>query len=187
MAAERTLDQLREEYARRRFVAMPVAGAIGWTAAGICGVLLPTGPASLAMFVCVGMIFWLGALIGKLLGEPIIQSAEEQGELDRLFLLTVTSSSLVLGIAVPFYLIEPSSLPLSLGILPGLMWVPFSWMIQHPVGIWHGAVRTAAIVAAWYLFPDARFVAVPGVIVGVCLVSIYVLASRPRAVPVEAG
>ena len=84
-------------------------------------------------------------------------------------------------------MIEPTSLPLSLGILSGLMWVPFSWMIEHPVGIWHGVVRTAGIVAAWYLFPDERFVAVPGVIVAVYLVSIYVLASRPRAVPVEAG
>lgn len=146
-----------------------------------------TGPASLAMFVCVGMIFWLGALIGKLLGEPIIKSVGEQGELDRLFLLTVVSSFLVFGIAIPFYMVEPTSLPLSLGILSGLMWVPFSWMIRHPVGIWHGAVRTVLIVGAWYLFPDERFVAVPGVIVAVYLGSIYVLANRPRAVPVEAG
>jgi len=34
---------------------------------------------------------------------------------------------------------------------------------------------------AWYLFPDHRFVVIPAVIVVIYLVTIYVLAKRPRS------
>ena len=67
---------------------------------------------------------------------------------------------------------------MSVGILTGLMWVPFSGMIQHWVGLFHGIARTVLIVAAWYLFPARRFVIIPAVIVGIYLVTIYILASR---------
>jgi hypothetical protein len=77
-------------------------------------------------------------------------------------------------------MIEPTSLPLSVGILAGLMWVPFSWMIQHWVGLFHGIARTVLIVAVWYRFPGHRFVVVPVVIVAIYLVTIYVLRTRPR-------
>jgi len=35
------------------------------------------------------------------------------------------------------------------------------------------------VVAAWYLFPAQRFVVMPGVIVIIYLITIYVLATRP--------
>ena len=53
-------------------------------------------------------------------------------------------------------------------------------MIQHWVGLFHGIARTILVLAAWYLFPAHRFVAIPAVIVAVYLVTIYVLWTRPR-------
>ena len=35
------------------------------------------------------------------------------------------------------------------------------------------------VAAAWYVFPSDRFVAIPGVIVIMYLISIYVLVTRP--------
>ena len=175
-----TLDQLRAEYARQRFLAMPIAGAIGWSAVGILGAVLPRQWMPLALFVCVGMIFWLGVLVGQALGEPIMKRGREQGELDRLFLLCVLMANLVWAIAIPFFLVEPTSLPLSVGVLAGLMWLPFSWMIRHWVGIFHGVARTVLVLIAWHVFPEHRFTVVPAVIVAIYLVSIFVLARRPR-------
>jgi hypothetical protein len=186
MSSAMTLSELRAEFGQRRMLPMPIAGTIGWIIAGVLGAVLPVGPAALAMFFCVGLIFLLGVVIGRLLGEPIIGGERKATELDRLFLLTVLMANLVWAIAIPFFMVEPSSLPLCLGILSGLMWVPLSWMIQHWVGIFHGVARTLLIVAAWYLFPAHRFVVIPGVIVSVYLVSIYVLATRPLPVPVSA-
>ena len=73
----------------------------------------------------------------------------------------------------------------TVGILAGLMWVPFSWMIQHWVGLFHGIARTVLVTAAWYLFPQRRFVAIPAVIVVIYLITIVVLARRPGPSPNE--
>lgn len=180
MVSGTSLDELRADYARQRLIAMPIAGAIAWTIAGVLGAILPARAASLAMFICVGMIFGLGALIGRLTGEPLIGRDRKQSELDRLFLLTVVMASLVWAITIPFYMIEVTSLPLSLGIMTGLMWVPVSWLIQHWIGLFHAITRTVLIALAWYIFPEHRFVVIPGIIVVIYMISIYVLANRPE-------
>lgn len=124
------------------------------------------------------MIFYLGLGVARLTGEDLLGRERRSDFFDRIFLLAVASSLLVFAIAVPFFLIEPTSLPLSVGVLSGLMWVPFSGLIQHWVGLFHGVTRTVGIVAVWYLLPEARFVAVPAVIVAVYLATIFVLVRR---------
>jgi hypothetical protein len=49
------------------------------------------------------------------------------------------------------------------------------------VGLFHGITRTALVTAAWYLFPDGRFVAIPTVIVLIYLITIVILEMRWRA------
>jgi ethanolamine transporter EutH len=90
-------------------------------------------------------------------------------------------ANLVWAIAIPFWLIEPSSLPLSVGVLAGLMWVPLSWMIQHWVGLFHAITRTVLVAGAWFTFPSLRFTLIPGVIVIIYLVSIVALVGRRPA------
>ena len=177
MPTDRTLNELRAEFGRSRFLAMPIAGAVAWSAAGVFGAFLPEGPASIALFVCMPMVFPLGIFFARFTGEDLF-GTKSQNELDGLFMLSLLMSSLVWGIAIPFWMIEPSSLPLSAGILAGLMWVPFSWILKHWVGLFHGITRTVMVVMAWFFFPDHRFVAIPAVIVIVYLISIAVLATR---------
>ena len=179
MTPNPTLRELRADFGHSRMIAMPIAGAIAWTVTGICGAFLRQGLAAWALFICTGMTFWLGVLIGPLVGEDLLGRKRKNTEMDKLFLLTVLMSNLVWAIAIPFFMIHPSSLPLSVGILAGLMWVPLSWMMQHWVGLFHGITRTVLVVAAWYLFPAQRFVVIPGVIVIIYVISIYVLATRP--------
>ena len=175
MSSNPTLRELRAEFGRSRMVAMPIAGTIAWAVAGVLGAILAEGPASIALFICTGMIFPLGILIGRVLNENVLES---KNELDRLFGFNIVMALLVWAIVIPFYLVEPSSLPLSVGILAGLMWVPLSWMLQHWIGLFHGITRTVLVLAAWYVFPTQRFVVIPGVIVIVYLISIYVLTTR---------
>lgn len=99
-----------------------------------------------------------------------------------MFISTVAMSLLVFAIAVPFFMIDYTALPLSVGILTGLMWLPLSWAIQHWVGIFHGVARTVTILAAWYLFPEHRFVVIPAIIVAIYIVTIIVLERRWREV-----
>jgi hypothetical protein len=181
-APSRTLDEQLTEFAQSPGIAMPIAGAIAWTIIGVAGAFLPLFWNVWVLFICTGMTFPLGLLVARFTGEDLLGKTRKNNAFDRLFMLNVLMAWLVFAIAIPFFMIEPTSLPLTVGILAGLMWVPFSWMIGHWVGLFHGITRTIFVVAAWYLFPRHRFMAIPAVIVVIYLVSIYVLATRSRPV-----
>ena len=176
----RSLEDQRIEFSKSRFLAMPIAGMIAWTIIGIAGAFVPVGLAAWILFIFTGMIFGLGLFLARFLGEDLIGKTRNNNEFDKLFFQSVLMAWLVFAIAIPFFMIEPTSLPLSVGILSGLMWLPFSWMIQHWVGQFHTFTRTALIIVAWYAFPDHRFVVIPAVIVVIYLITIYILATRKR-------
>ena len=183
-----TLDEQHADFLNSRFLAMPIAGTIAWTGIGIAGAMLPPGYAAWALFIGTGMIFYIALAVARLTGEDLMGRERKGNFFDRLFLLSIASAVLVYAIAIPFFLIEPTSLPLTVGVLTGLMWMPFSGLIRHWIGIFHGVARTALVVAVWYAFPEHRFVAVPIVIVGIYLITIGVLERRfARIAGVETG
>ncbi|MCU0627405.1 MAG: hypothetical protein MUF21_13110 [Gemmatimonadaceae bacterium] len=122
---------------------MPIAGAIAWTAIGIAGALLPLRGAVLAVFIGTGAIFYLGILVGKLTGEELLGRGRPANLFDRIFFHAVAASLCSYGIAIPFLQADPTSLPLSVGILTGTMWLPFAALAGHWIGIAHAAARTA--------------------------------------------
>lgn len=185
MAAVRTLEEQRAEFSESRFLAMPLAGTIAWAVIGIAGMFVQVKLAAWILFIATGSIFGLGVLISRFVGEDLLGRDKPPNEFDRLFLMCILMANLAWAIAIPFYMIEPTSLPLSVGILSGMMWLPFSWIIQHWVGLFHGVARTILIVVAWYLFPAHRFVVIPAIIVVLYLISIYVLSKR-RIPPLRA-
>jgi hypothetical protein len=128
------------------------------------------------------MIFPLSLLMARFLREDVLSA---KNDLDRLMGRSVLMVNLAWGIAIPFWFVMPSSLPLSVGIFAGLHWIVFGWIIGHWIGMFHAVTRTMLVVACWFLFPEHRFVAVSAVIVTVYLVTIYVLATRPLRVSLD--
>jgi hypothetical protein len=175
-----SLEEQRSDFARSRFLAMPLSGLIAWTIIGIAGALLPPFWAVLTLFFAAGSIVYLGMLISRFTGEHLLQRSRAGNAFDRLFFHTVAMALLVFAIAIPFFQADYTSLPLTVGILTGLMWVPFSWIVEHWIGIFHAVARTVLVTAAWYLFPDLRFVLIPAIIVAIYAVTIYVLERRWR-------
>lgn len=180
MNPSRSLDEQRAEYRKKRFLAMPIAGTIAWFACGIAGLLMDSRNASIFIFVATGIIAYLGIFISKFTGENFTDRTRPKNEFDRLFFYGAGMAILVYSIAIPFFLKDHTSLPLTVGILTGLMWIPFSWIIQHWVGLFHTLVRTAAILVAWYALPSQRFVVIPFLIVAIYLVTIGILEARWR-------
>jgi hypothetical protein len=178
----RSLDEQRAEFARRRFLAMPLAGLIMWTLIGIAGAVLPPILAVWALFIGAGFIVFVGMMLSRLTGESFFDKKKPKNVFDSLFLHSLAMALLVYAIAIPFFLVDYTSLPLTVGILTGLMWMPFSWIIQYWIGIFHAVTRTVLVTTAWYLEPHRRFVVIPAVIVGLYLVTIIVLEKRWRAV-----
>lgn len=181
MTIARTLEMQRDEFARRRLLAMPLAGTIAWAAVALAGLLLTPQGAVLTLFGATGSIVYLGILLSRVTGEHFTDRSRPKNVFDALFFHTVGMSLLVYAIAIPFFLVDYTSLPLTVGILTGLMWLPMSWILQHWVGIFHGVARTVLVVAVWYLAPAHRFVAVPLVIIAIYIVTIVALEARWRA------
>ncbi|HEX5273522.1 MAG TPA: hypothetical protein VFW33_23665, partial [Gemmataceae bacterium] len=180
--ALRTLDEQRREFASRRGVAMPLAGMVAWGAVGVAGGFLPPGPEVWVLFGATGSILFLGIFFSRFTGEDFLDKRRPKNVFDSLFLHSVAAAVLVYAIAIPFFQADYTSLPLSVGILSGLMWLPLSWIIGHWVGTFHTLARTALVTAVWYVFPHARFIVVPAVIVAVYAVTIVVLEVRWRRI-----
>ena len=174
------LSAQRESFARRRFLAMPLAGALAWTAVGVAGAVLPLAAAVWVLFIATGAIAYLGIGLSRFTGEHFMDRSRPRNPFDALFFSTVAMALLVYAIALPFFMVEPTSLPLSVGILSGLMWLPTAWLMRHWIGAFHAIARTVLVLVAWLAWPEARFVAVPAVIVAIYVVTILVLERRWR-------
>ncbi len=181
----RSLEVQRAEFSARRSLAMPLAGSIAWSIIGLGSVPLDTFGASMLLFVATGSIAYLGMFLSRYTGEHFMDRTRPKNVFDRLFMYHVGMALLVYAIAIPFFRADYTSLPLTVGILSGLMWLPLSWIIQHWIGIFHSVVRTVGVTAAWYLFPEHRFQMIPLVIVLVYAVTILILESRWRQVTIR--
>jgi len=180
MNQERSLEVQREEFKQRRLIATPLSGLFAWSVIAICSLFLEPFPLSLVTFIATGSIVYLALFLSKFTGENMLDKSKPKNTFDRLFMLTILMSALVYAIAIPFFIADYTSLPLTIGVLTGLMWIPISWIIQHWIGIVHGVARTILVVAAWYVFPEHRFLAVSLVIVALYIFAIVVLEMRWR-------
>lgn len=175
-----TLEEQRKTFASGKFLATPLAGLIAWLIVGVSGLILPIVQTVWVLFIATGGIVYLSLFISKFTGENFLDKNKPKNTFDKLFFFTVAQSILVYAIAIPFFITDYSSLPLTVGILTGTMWLPFSWIIQHWVGIFHAVTRTIVVLLLWYLLPNHRFIAIPFAIVIIYIITIVVLNNRRR-------
>ncbi|NNL08902.1 MAG: hypothetical protein HKP38_06740 [Croceitalea sp.] len=177
-AKKRTLEVQREEFSNGKFIATPLAGLIVWGIIGFVGLFFSKTVAVWSIFIGTGSIVYIGLFLSKFTGENFLDKNKPKNVFDTLFLVTVCQAVLVYAIAIPFFIIDYSSLPLTVGILTGLMWLPFSWIVQHWVGYFHAISRTLLVLMFWYLLPEHRFVAIPFIIVFIYLITLIILRKR---------
>lgn len=175
-----SLEQQRIEFANRKFLATPLSGLIAWLLVGVSGLFFPDIITVWVLFIATGSIVYLALLISKFTGENFLDKTKPKNGFDGLFLFTVAQAVLVYAIAIPFFLTEYTSLPLTVGVLTGTMWLPFSWIIKHWVGIFHAISRTILIVLFWYLFPEQRFIVIPFTIVVIYIITMFILKNRTK-------
>lgn len=175
---ERTIEEQRIEFTNRKFIATPLAGMIAWLITGISGLLFPAEITVWVLFIATGSIVYLGLFISKFTGEDFLDKSKPKNVFDNLFLSTVGQAVLIYAIAIPFFLLDYTSLPMTVGILTGTMWFPFSWIVKHWVGIFHAVVRTILVLVLWYAFPELRFVIIPFAIVLIYMVTMIILKNR---------
>ena len=175
---QRTLEEQKEEFKQKKLLASPIAGLIAWSIVALSGLFFSDEITVWVLFIATGSIVYLAMAISKFTGEDYLDKNKPKNTFDNLFFLTVAQAVLVYSIAIPFFIENYTSLPLTVGILTGLMCVPLTWIIDHWVGLFHAIVRTVLVVVLWYLFPSDRFVTIPIAIVIVYIVSILILKNR---------
>lgn len=175
-----SLEKQHIEFANRKFLATPLSGLIAWLLVGISGLFLPERITVWVLFIATGSIVYLALFVSKFTGENFLDKTKPKNVFDGLFLYTVAQAVLVYAIAIPFFLKDYTSLPLTVGVLTGTMWLPFSWIIKHWVGIFHALSRTVLIVLFWYLFPEQRFVVIPFTIVFIYIITLIILTKRNK-------
>ena len=161
-------------------MATPLAGLIVWFLVGLAGLFLSLTATIWILFIGTGSIVYLALILSKFTGENFLDKSKPKNQFDRLFMFTVAQAVLVYAIAIPFFIQDVSSLPMTVGILTGTMWFPFSWMIRHWVGIFHAVTRTVLVLLLWYLLPESRFTTIPFAIVVIYIITIIVLKSRKK-------
>ncbi|MEM9648133.1 MAG: hypothetical protein AAF969_06605 [Bacteroidota bacterium] len=180
MTSEKSpLEEQRILFSKQKFQATPLAGLLIWALVGIAGLVLPVRTTVWVLFIGTGSIVYLAMFISRFTGEHFLAKNKLKNEFDALFFYTVGQAVLVYAIAIPFFLVDYTSLPLTVGILLGGMWIPFSWIIKHWVGLFHAITRTLVVLVLWYAFPELRFVVIPFAIVLVYLATLIILAKRP--------
>ena len=175
---KRALEEQRIEFSNQKLLATPLAGLIVWTIIGFVGIFFSDFIAVWSIFIGTGSSVYLAMFISKFTGEDFLDKTKPKNEFDKLFFFTVGQALLAYSIAIPFFIIDYSSLPMTVGILTGLMWLPLSWIINHWVRIFHATFRTTIIFGLWYLLPEYRFIAIPFAIVLIYLITIVILKNR---------
>ena len=175
---KQSLEEQRIIFSNQKFLATPLAGLIVWSIIGIVGLFFSDVIAVWSIFIGTGSIVYIGIFLSKYTGENFLDKTKPKNEFDTLFLFTAGQAILVYSIAIPFFLVDYSSLPMTVGILTGLMWLPFSWIIKHWIGVFHTLTRITLVLTLWYLWPELRFITIPFAIVLIYIVTLIILHKR---------
>lgn len=172
-----TLEELRADFERqsRRSLSLPLAGTLVWATIGVLGLLLPPRIGTYVVLFGTGAIFPVALLVARLRGEQLLSN---RNPLAMLMGACVFMVNLLWALHIPLALRAPEFVPLSVGVGLGLHWVVYSWITRHSVGYMHAIVRTLALVAAWFAFPENVVSACAAAVVLAYVLAIYQMATR---------
>jgi hypothetical protein len=173
--AHSSLQSLQQDFRASSTTSMPIAGMIAWGALGLASLFVsPSVAGQMALFIMVA-ILPIAALVERIRGRNFF-AGSSANPLTRLFFTSV------IGIAVTVPLVltaanmarDPTLIVLGMAILAGLIWIPYGWAADDPVGLHHAVGRAFGCYVAFALAPEAwRVAAVCAVVV---LAYLYSLA-----------
>jgi hypothetical protein len=175
-----TFEDLRADYLAHRSnaLALPITGAINYSAAAVLSLLLAPQYHNAALTLCFWAIMPVARLIGHFRAENMYGKPDnplfQLGALIRIMVL------LTWAIHIPVWIYAPELFPLTVGIAFSLHWIVYGWIIGNRLGLVHTCLRTALVLLAWHLVPANRMGAVCVGVAIAYLVSIWQL-SRMQA------
>lgn len=157
MAGAPTLDQLRADFLAGSTNAMPLAGLIAWSLLGVAAFWLPPATIGTAALYIMMLILPLAFLLDRLRGRNLFAGGAKD-PLTRLFLSSIGG----VAVTIPLVVIgadrasDPTLIVLGMAILAGVVWIPYGWAADDPVGLRHAIARALGCYAA-YAFASAEY------------------------------
>jgi len=147
----RSLGELRADFLESSTVSMPIAGMLFWIAATVASRFLD--PKALAYFVGFGSgtVFPLGLIFDRLRGRTKL--ADNRSPITQLFLQSLAMVALMWPLVILAGSVSPGLVVLGGNILMGLVWIPYGWAANDPVGLRHTLFRTIASYVMFVFVP----------------------------------
>ena len=152
--SDATLNELQEQFRSGSTNAMPLAGMIVWATLGISALFVaPPILSNLALYV-MAAILPLAFVIDKARGRNLFAGGEDP--LTKLFLTSIIG----IALSVPLVVIGVSGsenytlMVLGMAVLAGVVWIPYGWAADDPVGLRHAVGRGLGCYLAYTFTPE---------------------------------
>ena len=179
MTSDLRLDDLRREFRATSTKSMPIAGMIFWAIVGVAALFVR--PVQLGYLVGFGsgMIFPLAILIDRVSGGKV-ELASTDNPVTQMFMQSLALVALMWPMVIIAAVVAHDPILVVLGgaILMGIIWIPYGWAADDPVGIQHAIGRCILVYAA-YLFVSPHYKAT-AISVAVLLSYAYTLVRMRR-------
>ena len=132
---------------------MPLAGLMVWTGLGVAALFVPKAMVGWMAVYVMAAILPLAFAIDKLRGRnPFVR---DDNPISTLFFQSI------IGIGLMFPLIigaadaagDPDIMVLGVAILAGIIWIPYGWGANDPVGLRHAIARAFGCYLAYWFAP----------------------------------
>lgn len=157
---------------------MPLAGLIVWSAIGVAALIVPAAIVGWMAVYAMAAILPLAFAIEKMRGRNPF--AKDDNPISTLFFQSIIGIGLmfplVIGAAVAAR--DPDFMVLGVAILAGIIWIPYGWGANDPVGLRHAIVRAVGCYGAYWLAPE--YLKATAICAVVALAYLYSLTAMRR-------
>jgi hypothetical protein len=149
------LNDLRDEFLATSTQAMPIAGMIYWSIVAVAPLYVKPNQLSYIVLFGSGMIFPFGVLIDRFTGRKM-KRASAGNPVTQLFMQTLGLVVLVWPLVLIAARLAHNANLIVLGgaILMGIIWIPYGWAADDPVGLQHAIGRSALSYVGFLFAPD---------------------------------
>ncbi len=150
-----TLNDLRNDFLATTTRSMPIAGMIFWSVIAVAALYVSPVLLSYMVLFGSGMIFPLGVLIDRATGRKM-RRADSGNPVMQMFLQSLGLVVLVWPLVILCARLTHDANLIVLGgaILMGIIWIPYGWAADDPVGLQHAVGRSVLAYAAYVFVPN---------------------------------
>ncbi len=177
------LSDLRENFLETSTQSMPIAGMVYWGIVAVAALRFTPGLLCWIVGLGSGMIFPFGMLIDLIRGRKVNRTNNDN-PVTRMFLQMLVLVGLVWPVVLIGAFLANSATLLVLGaaILMGIVWIPYGWAANDPVGLQHAVGRSVLSYGCFLFVPSPYKATAIAVAVLLCYTYSLVRMRKPVAI-----